>query len=610
MNSRASWKVALVVWAVTLPCDLRARSAGPLEDRVRDAAMRLYVHGVTEEIAVREVGPEGVPALHRLLADRDFPRRDNVVAFLHYLGDPSTTAALRAFLEAGSALGLTPEEERALLLTPQALGHRARRGEREALDSLLAMTDGEPDVLNQAVASRGGSADLAASLFEMALRGLAFSGSVEARVRLATLARTRSEGSDEPTTVARAALGALDLYDLLEGRHGGSSSLVPGASSPEADHASPTLDMEPTPPDGGPYSPAVLDTKTRVHDAGLTFANHVSLTATMSDTRLEQVLGEANLRAGRADFGTDVTCCITLSRSGGARTFGSAGDGLDTIDNDAELNSVLNNSAARVKVVRAINYCGSPGTNIIGCAWMPGNGMALVRMTGLGQEAVLWIHEYGHNTGLPHAADSRYLMYGVDNGNNNALSPSECDSFHAPSSACRMSVTDAGACGDGDADGVHDGVDNCPTVANTSQADADADGTGDACEGLDSDGDGTPDSLDCAPADASAWAMPPEIAALRVDNAGATRLTWASQGSGFRYDVCGGGLAVLRSSGSASGATCDANDLAVAQWDDSGAPPAPGSGRYYLARSQNACGSGTYGLASGGAERSPTSGCP
>ncbi len=64
---------------------------------------------------------------------------------------------------------------------------------------------------------------------------------------------------------------------------------------------------------------------------------------------------------------------------GNAQTFGSINDGLDTIDNNSELNAVLNNAVARVKVVRIINYCGGSGTNIIGCAWIGGEGMALVR---------------------------------------------------------------------------------------------------------------------------------------------------------------------------------------------------------------------------------------
>ena len=39
------------------------------------------------------------------------------------------------------------------------------------------------------------------------------------------------------------------------------------------------------------------------------------------------------------------------------------------------------------------------------------------------------------------------------------------------------------ACPDADGDGVADAVDNCPATPNPDQLDADADGTGDACEG-------------------------------------------------------------------------------------------------------------------------------
>jgi len=51
---------------------------------------------------------------------------------------------------------------------------------------------------------------------------------------------------------------------------------------------------------------------------------------------------------------------------------------------------------------------------------------------------------------------------------------------------------------DGDGDGVVDGADNCPATPNADQADADGDGTGDACD-PDRDGDGVADAADnCA----------------------------------------------------------------------------------------------------------------
>lgn len=55
--------------------------------------------------------------------------------------------------------------------------------------------------------------------------------------------------------------------------------------------------------------------------------------------------------------------------------------------------------------------------------------------------------------------------------------------------------------GDLDDDGVPDHLDNCPEVANVDQADADGDGTGDACnDAVDADGDDWGDALDNCPA--------------------------------------------------------------------------------------------------------------
>ncbi|MFO0872557.1 MAG: M12 family metallo-peptidase [Phycisphaerales bacterium] len=84
----------------------------------------------------------------------------------------------------------------------------------------------------------------------------------------------------------------------------------------------------------------------------------------------------------------------------------------------------------------------------------------------------------------------------------------------------QMLVACQATCPDADGDGVCDSVDNCPNVANASQADSDGDGVGNACDGCpndplktspgacgcgvadtDSDGDGTPNCNDGCPND-------------------------------------------------------------------------------------------------------------
>ncbi|RPI68790.1 MAG: hypothetical protein EHM43_03815 [Ignavibacteriae bacterium] len=51
---------------------------------------------------------------------------------------------------------------------------------------------------------------------------------------------------------------------------------------------------------------------------------------------------------------------------------------------------------------------------------------------------------------------------------------------------------------DADGDGIDDGDDNCPNVANATQTDTDNDGEGDACD-TDDDGDGVADASDNCP---------------------------------------------------------------------------------------------------------------
>jgi len=439
-------------------------------EAIRSAALATYIHGMTEGIALSQVGHDGVPVLNQLLRDPGFARRDNIVAFLAFLGGATEVDALVATLADPPATPSLPAEDRALLLAPRALGQIAAHSHRGALVELIRMTTdgGGGGVLAQAAAGAREPGAMRDDLLESALNGLAYAGGLEAEARLRSIAAGATVPVRGGRDLRRAASESLELFVEL--------------------HGTPPVPATDGMTDGGDPAPAgvwpgTLDTATTAHDAGLTYANHPAVSSPMTDARLDDVLGLASLRAGSGDFADDIACCASVSRSGSARMFGSLGDGLDIIDSSTEVSAVLSNPAARFKVVRAINYCGGPGTNIIGCAWQPGNGGAVVRMSNLGSEAVLWLHEYGHNVGLPHnSGGSAWVMYGVDYGTNSGLSATECSQYHRPSTSSGMTPSSQGACTDQDADMVQDAVDNCPGVENHDQLDADGDGIGDACD--------------------------------------------------------------------------------------------------------------------------------
>ncbi len=622
-----------------------------LEAKVTAAALATYVHGMTPEIARAAVGAEGLPVLSRLLVDPRFPRRDNLVAFMAFLGGAREVGFLHRYLDSPTGPLDVPDEERALLLVPQALGQIAYRGEPTALDLLLTITSQGDGTLVKAAARATNPDMLRSELLGMALRGLAYARSPLAEARLREIASERI-ALPERVGAPAAARSALALLDELKKRDAAGSGASEGEPPVQASTA------------------GTLDPASRVHNSALTYANHVDVTNPMTEARLDSILRLASLRVGRGDDPSDIACCITVARSGSAKTFGSAGDGLDVIDNDAEMRSALSNAAARVKIVKAINYCGAPGTNIVGCAWTPGNGMILVRLSGEGSEAVLWIHEYGHNTGLSHnSTSSRYIMYPTDYGTNDMVSQTECNTYHSPSPSSGMTVTDVGACADADGDLVEDRIDNCPGVYNPDQADSNGDGVGDACNGprcgngvketgeacdgadlggqtcqtlgyragslactggcvldetgcsckdVDSDSHGNPSfalgscSADCDDATGSIWATPGEATSV-VLSADKQTFGWAAPGN------LGGDLAAIRFDVIRSGSAADFVSVASCVESNDGpnttavdaAKPASGAAFFYLVRARNACpsGSGPLGERSSGTSRTART-CP
>ena len=126
---------------------------------------------------------------------------------------------------------------------------------------------------------------------------------------------------------------------------------------------------------------------------------------------------------------------------------------------------------------------------------------------------------------------------------------------------------------------------------------------------LDSDGDGTLDVRDCAPTNAGAWAVPPEVARLRwtsEDDA----MTWeslaADSGSGTLYDAIRGSVTSLPVGSEPE--LCLAQSVSETTTSDPTLPEA-GEGLWYLVRGRNACAVGTYGFDGRGAERTSAA-CP
>ncbi|ANM31854.1 hypothetical protein ABI59_23285 [Acidobacteria bacterium Mor1] len=489
--------VLVLSLCLALPAVAADTVNAPTAESVREAAEQIYFHGITAEMAEQQVGADGVVHLLDLLADPEFERRDNVVAYLAWLGAGETSDALVSYLSTPPSEVTRPEEERALMLAPQALGHIAGRGEPRALEALLEMTrpGGEGSMLASAATAGWYSESMCHELIGMAIRGLALSGRPEATERLSALSQQRvmpvSQASDQGPAL-RSAMSMVrertEAAKLKASRGFRGGRLPVRRTMPRPRFEASTLDLnldndlDVTDPQD-PVVPFADDSQSRSHDTGLTYSNHVDISNPLDNDRLDAILEDASYRAATEDFTEDVGCCIRLSRQGNANSFGTAGDGLNTIDDSSELNTVLSNNSGRVKVVTAINYCGGPGMNIIGCASTPGSRIAVVRWSTVTIESILWIHEYGHNTGLGHHPDNRHIMFASNNGSNNGLSQTECDAFHVPSGATQANPVDIGVCQDDDNDDIASSMDNCPNDANANQQDSDGDGVGDVCEG-------------------------------------------------------------------------------------------------------------------------------
>ncbi len=160
---------------------------------------------------------------------------------------------------------------------------------------------------------------------------------------------------------------------------------------------------------------------------------------------------------------------------------------------------------------------------------------------------------------------------------------------------------------DADADAIADVSDNCPADFNPLQENLDGDGLGDLCD-PDDDNDLVADGADCRPGDPALWAAPGSLP-ITVTLPNVVTVQWSSlapfAGPATFYDFASGDLSLARGRPQPArfdDAVCRINDGAALSSADS-APLAPGAGRYFLVRGENACGTGSYGLDSQGIER-------
>jgi subtilisin family serine protease len=165
---------------------------------------------------------------------------------------------------------------------------------------------------------------------------------------------------------------------------------------------------------------------------------------------------------------------------------------------------------------------------------------------------------------------------------------------------------------DSDADGIPDVCDNCPTVANPTQANGDGDPEPDACDNCPNDYNPTQSDFDH---DGEGDRCDLDDGVIYLTTTDPDRIEWQQEQGSTRWNVYEGDLAVLKSSGvytqvPGSNALADRHCGEVDTFVDDVVPIPAGSVRFSLVTGVTAGVEGSLGRNSAGTERPNANPCP
>jgi hypothetical protein len=224
--------------------------------------------------------------------------------------------------------------------------------------------------------------------------------------------------------------------------------------------------------------------KIYVPDTGLAFARFLNVLSNPTDAPITVSLDIAGGQNRNGDLGSDNSTMVTGSSSGDAAT--STGDmsEMTTADNwtttadnptnpgDPTLAHVWQNPTSATDKADQVHTADTPDELV----WQYDN-----VTTQPGQTVIYMSVE----------AMRRTIQESIDAATAIAADPAELYSGMSDAEQAQL----ANFANDADSDGVRNGADNCPSVANADQADLDGDGQGDACDN-DIDGDGLSNSTE------------------------------------------------------------------------------------------------------------------